>query len=192
MVGNLCSFVASHLGELLTCGVSLCAIVVSWRCVKRTMHVEIKKAIVLRKLDYAERALVDLSTVIENAKALLVVIHGNLSDEHLEFVRQTLNTGIEKYAMGQMNMRPNLMLANVYFNFIKIIQVDDAFEKLKQIFVKSRQWGGVDVMDSDAREELRKCIKEVEDIIEKELAHYQTMYSTLFKKFSDCVGAKVL
>lgn len=142
MVGNLCSFVASHLGELLTCGVSLCAIVVSWRCVKRTMHVEIKKAIVLRKLDYAERALVDLSTVIENAKALLVVIHGNLSDEHLEFVRQTLNTGIEKYAMGQMNMCPNLMLANVYFNFIKIIQVDDAFEKLKQIFVKSRQWGG--------------------------------------------------
>lgn len=191
MVGNLCSFVASHLGELLTFGVSLGAIVTSWMCIKRTMNVEIRKSIVLRKLDYAERALAGLSLIIEDANALLLVTNGNLSDENLEIVRQVLNQGLEKWTTKQIEMRSNLMLANLYFNFIQVIHLKDSFEKLKEIFVKSRQWGTVEVMDQESREELRKCIKEVGLIIENDLAHYQAMYLVLLEKFNKCASERI-
>ena len=188
MLHSFCNFASLHFGELLTFGVSLGALVVSWICIKRTMKVEIKKSIILRKLDYAERALIDLSSTIEDAKALLLVINGNLSDEYLEIVRQSLNQGFAKYAMTQNQMRSNLMLADVYFDFINLISIEDSVEKIKQISAKSRQWDAVEMMEYAAREELRMCIKEVGLIIEKELAHYQAMRSTLFKKFNNCLA----
>ena len=55
MYSYLDTLVSLHFGELLTFGVSLGARAVSWICTKRTMKVEIKKSIILRKLDYAER-----------------------------------------------------------------------------------------------------------------------------------------
>lgn len=184
------NFFSSHLGELLTFIVSFGAIIVSWRCIKRTMNVEVKKSIILRKLDYGERALVDLKSSIEDLKALLILIHGNLSDERLEIVCQSLIQGIEKCAKLQSQMRSNLMFANLYFNFIKLNSVEAAFEKLQQIFFKWKQWGAIAEMDHNVREELRVSIKDLGAIVEEDLSYFQEMHSILLGKFNDYVDAK--
>ncbi len=175
MVGNLCSFVASHLGELLTFAVSLGAIVTSWMCIKRGMNAEVEKALILRKVEIVEQAFVSLEMTIEIEEQARAFLLGDFKSKQEQGVAlcECLQK-LQDLRLNEAQFGSKMLQAAFYFNLVKFREISSIMASIRDVTLLLKDLNE-NPETQDSQKSLIMCIEKIRKILEEDLEHWRTI-----------------